>query len=780
MPDLLYFMPDPEVPDSDMLGYGDLVYSNGSTEYLSGDPEIAMGLPRPPPGVNPQGSIGMGPPAPPPQPQMPEPAVIDGPQGPVQVGMDGSLSPVQPEQSFGAGNRSLGDLFSGLDTESGAAFAPQGGDPFSMPAAAPQQPGAPQGGGQGGPPPVTLQSETGEPFTIDATGNIQPGAGGVPIEQLQQQMGGGMGGGGGMVPVERQGALPPDVAQRQLGALDASQQQTLGLTEQARRDESRMMAELTMQQLAQNEAQRIQREEEIATEQAKVQRWQQEQQALTDMEIETDLVSAKGAVGAVFAVLGAALLGGAGNDAGLRMIESSIDRHVRQQVSRRDTKLGILSNQIGSSMQAVSLGKAALYKVAADRAELLAQKTKNDVYEAQSPAVIQQLRQKQLENLQAAEQTSMGKLIERVPPPPKPPSEASLQKYGELRRDRDATISIAQRAEREIGLRWVPGASGEPGHYQGPDGTPLTPDNIGKVGIQGIGNLEQWVPDFVYSTMGGTTAEGYQVRGAAQAMAYAQIRQMQPTGPISNADIQAAVKAGALDTEGGMLKAITRIRSDAERQRQHDAAQFGPDVVGEYERRFQAGGGDQGGAPAASRRPSIESARSAAAALRKQPEAAAPAAGSVETESAAALMEPRDRMAQVAEDVQVLAGEELPPEGLAILVAQAAHESGNGDSQGAAAGNMFGHKRTGKRAGITANTTEGEGAGAHRTRAEFALYPSISDGVADHLSLIKRKYPRGWEALQAGDVAAYVAALKDGGYFTGNESIYANSLRRML
>jgi hypothetical protein len=64
MPDLLYFMPDPQVPDADMLGYGDLVYSNGKTEYLSGDPEIAMGLPRPPQGVNPQGSIGMGPPAP--------------------------------------------------------------------------------------------------------------------------------------------------------------------------------------------------------------------------------------------------------------------------------------------------------------------------------------------------------------------------------------------------------------------------------------------------------------------------------------------------------------------------------------------------------------------------------------------------------------------------------------------------------------------------------------------------------------------------------------------
>lgn len=763
MPQLLYFNPDPQVPDADLLGYGDLIYDDGRTEYLAGDPELAMGLSRPP-----QGAGGL---------QMPQPADIG--NGMQVDAMGNILQGGQPVQPLGGGAfwgepepEGPGDPLPVPGQPQNNKFGGFGAEDPTGPALPPAGTVAPDMGG--GPQPITVQGEQG-PMTISPDGSISPGAGGIPFEQAQQQaqqM--------GMMPVERQGALPPDVAQRQLGALDASQQQTLGLTEQARRDEARMMNELTLQQLAQNEAMRIQREEEIATEQAKVQRWQQEQQALTDMEIETDLVSAKGAVGAVFAVLGATLLGGAGSDAGLRMIESSIDRHVRQQVARRDTKLGLLSQQIGSSMQAVSLGKAALYKVAADRAELLAQKTKNDVYEAQTPAVVQQLRQKQLENLQAAEQQSMGKLIERVPPPPKPPSDAALQKYGELRRERDASVSIAQRAEREIGLRWVPGAGGEPGHYEGPDGTPVTPQNIGKVGIQGIGNFEQWVPDFVYSTMGGMTSEGYQVRGAAQAMAYAQIRQMQPTGPISNADIQAAVKAGALNTEEGMLQALTRIRSGAEQQQQRDVQEFGADVVGEFERRGQQSGAPNAAvAPAASRRPTIESARSAAAALRKKP-AAAPAAGPDATESAAALMEPRDRMAQVAEDLQVIAGQELPPEGLAILVAQAAHESGNGDSQGAAAGNMFGHKRTGKRAGFTANTTEGEGEGAHRTRAEFALYPSIADGVADHLSLIKRRYPRGWEALQAGDVGAYVAALKDGGYFTGNETAYATSLRRML
>jgi flagellum-specific peptidoglycan hydrolase FlgJ len=655
----------------------------------------------------------------------------------------------------------------GPNVQQGTAFRPEGTLPglgaapaADLGGAAPQMP-----------PPVDL----GDGLQVDATGNILQG--GHPV------MGGGTSG-GGMLPYQREGALPPDVAARQLGDLDASQQQTLALTEQARRDESRAMNELTLQQLATNEAQRIQREQDIAEQQAKIQRWQQEQQSLVDMDVETDLRSARGDVGGVFAAIGAALLGAAGNDAGFRMIENSIDRHVRQQVARRDTKLGILAQQIGSSMQAVSLGKAALYKVAADRAELLAQKTKNDVYEAQAPAVIQQLRQKQLENLQAAEATSMGKLIERAPTPPKPPSAEMLEKYGKLRRDRDATVSIASRAEREIGLRWVPGTGGEPGHYQDASGNPVTPQNVSKIGIQGIGTVEQWLPDFVYSAMGGVTAEGYQVRGAAEAMAYAQIRQMQPTGPISNADIEASAKAGALDTEEGMFKALARIRADAERQSRHDAAQYGPALVAEYERRHQSAGGDMGTPPVASRRPTNEAARAGAAALRGKRQPAPGAPGDATDDgvpgSEAALMEPRDRMAQVAEDVQQLAGNELGPEGVAILVAQAAHESGNGDSQGAAAGNMFGHKRTGGRPGITANTTEGEGAGAHRTRAEFALYPSISDGVADHLSLLKRRYPRAWEALQAGDVDAYVAALKDGNYFTGNETAYANSLRRRL
>jgi hypothetical protein len=170
--------------------------------------------------------------------------------------------------------------------------------------------------------------------------------------------------------------------------------------------------------------------------------------------------------------------------------------------------------------------------------------------------------------------------------------------------------------------------------------------------------------------------------------------------------------------------------------------------------------------------------RNHAQALR-QPKPGEPAQQQPEETSMAIPPKADQRMAQVREDLQALAPE-LPPEGLAILAAQAGHESREGDSEGAQHGNMFGHKQSGKRPGFSANTTEGEGAGAVRLKQNFASYGSITESVADHLSLLKRNYPIAWEALEVGDVDAYVAALKDGGYFTANEAVYKNALQRRL
>jgi hypothetical protein len=562
MPQLLYFQPDPQIPDADMLGYGDLIYDDGRTEWLDGDPETAMGLPRPPQ----QGAGGL---------QMPQPADLG--NGLQVDAMGNILQGGQPVAPLGGGDfwgepepEGPGDPLPLPGQPQNNKFGGFGADDPTGPALPPAGTVAPDMGG--GPQPITVQGEQG-PMTISPDGSIQPGAGGIPFEQAQaqaQQQ--------GFQPFQREGALPPDVAQRQIGALDASQQQTLGLTEQARRDEARMMAELTMKQLAQNEAMRIEREEEIATEQAKVQRWQQEQQATIDMEIETDLISAKGggasgAIGAVFAVLGATLLGGAGSDAGLRMIENSIDRHIRQQVSRRDTKLGLLSQQIGSSMQAVSLGKAALYKVAADRAELLAQKTKSDVYEAQTPAVVQQLRQKQLENLQAAEQQSMGKLIERVSSPSV--DRISRAAYGEASAAQSQAELNTLRALRAIG-----------GQYDPKTGKITNRDQILKDGIPGVGRFDTFMNELGKIPVVGalpqatdsaiTSQEGQDVRSALQSLIEAEAMRLNPGRAPTDADRDAARRSLGLNTEKGVIDALERTLGDFDRQRAQNVATFGP------------------------------------------------------------------------------------------------------------------------------------------------------------------------------------------------------------
>ncbi len=600
MRDLLYFNPDSEIPDADLLGIGDLIYSDGSTQYVQ-DPELVAGLPPIPPGMVPGGVVGSRQPSTQPMgpPEMPPPVELDSPQGPVQMDMTGNISPLTrglnalgntlagapgaDSSQPGLGNM-LGDAASSFATTMGGGMAPQTPE-------APKQP-----------PPVTIQSERG-PVTIDPTGNIQQGAGGVPLEQLQQQAAGG----GGMVPVQREGALPPDVAAQQMSQMGAMNAQTLAATQQARSEEARLYNELTLKQMAANEAERVKREQELADNQARAERLIQETQAVNDVQIDQSITEARGDLGGFFMVLGAVAQGAAGNDAGFRMIDRQVDRWVNDQVRRKDTKLALLANQLGSTQQAIAAGKAALYKVGADRMELLAQKTKNDVFEAQTPAMIQALRQKQMEESQKFQRDSLGKTLEKAPLPPKPPSEEMLLKYGQLRRDRDAGINIGQRVEQQLGLIWEPGREGQPGRYR-------NKDEILANGIQGIGNLEQWLPDAVYSTLGGMTAEGYQVRGAAEAMAYATIRQMQPVGPISNADIKAAVKAGALDTEQGMLAALERIRAGAEEQQQSDSAQFGPNVVAEYERRRQASGGAPlGQSPAGSRPATLQDLKGAGA-----------------------------------------------------------------------------------------------------------------------------------------------------------------------
>lgn len=752
----LFFEPDPEYPDSDLLGFGDLIYPDGRREYLPGDPELARMLDRPP-------GAGGGQPLLSPGAYTPEqlagpPPTIETAQGPMQVTPQG----FEPVPAIDPSRRP--DVQpAGPMVEQGNSFRPEG----SLPGLGADE-GAPldMGASQQAPAPLLDPSSNYTPEQLAGPPPTVRGADGTEYQVTPQ----------GMVPVGREGALPPDVAAEQLGQLGAQQQATLQASEQARAEEARLMQEYTAERMAEVETERMKREQEIAEQQAKVERWNGERQQLADMEIETDLVAARGPIGAAFGILGAALLGAVGSDAGLRMIDKAIDTNVREQVRRRDTKLGLLGEQIQSSQQAIAMGKSKLYEALANRAELMAQKTKNDIYEAQTPAIIESLRQKQLEEMQKAEQDSLGKLIEKVPTPPPPVPQAARQGYGE---------AAAAQTEGERNVMRALNAIG--GTFDPKTGRITNRDEILKNGIPGVGTFDSFMQELGTKLPWGlgaipqatdtaiTSQEGLDVRSALQAMIEAEAARINPGKAPTDADRTAAARSLGLNSEKGVIDALERSLNSFERTRAQNISTFGPGAAMAVEGTMDALGQQrqpQTVAPAPGRPATFQDARRQ---LDQQPPGEQPQSSLVRE------MPPDQRMAQTAEDLMAMGSElQLPPKAIDILIAQAAHESGNGNSEGAANGNMFGLKATGNRKSFEANTTEGEGSEAKRVRQRFVAFDTIADSVADHLSLLQRKYPRAWEALINEDENAFVAALKDGGYFTGNEGGYLRAIQRRL
>jgi hypothetical protein len=54
----------------------------------------------------------------------------------------------------------------------------------------------------------------------------------------------------------------------------------------------------------------------------------------------------------------------------------------------------------------------------------------------------------------------------------------------------------------------------------------------------------------------------------------------------------------------------------------------------------------------------------------------------------------------------------------------------------------------------------------------FSAYPSLAAGVAAYVAMMRRNFPRSWEALLSGDVDHYVATLKSESFFSAAESVY--------
>lgn len=210
---------------------------------------------------------------------------------------------------------------------------------------------------------------------------------------------------------QRTGALDPEVAKRQGLDLAEANQGMLGDVERARQGEADVLRQSALQEamrltVQREEQQRLQREAE-----EKRQRLLAERRRVNDAEIDTTFAQGD-SFRQVLAVLGSALLGAIGSDAGLRMIESNIDRHVRKEMQIRGSKLQALAEEIGSEEQVVAGAKAKIY-------DLLDREAKNNQknldaagIENQTPAVLAQLKKQMLAEEQGFERESLGKKTE--------------------------------------------------------------------------------------------------------------------------------------------------------------------------------------------------------------------------------------------------------------------------------------------------------------------------------------------------------------------------------
>lgn len=123
-------------------------------------------------------------------------------------------------------------------------------------------------------------------------------------------------------------------------------------------------------------------------------------------------------------------------------------------------------------------------------------------------------------------------------------------------------------------------------------------------------------------------------------------------------------------------------------------------------------------------------------------------------------------------------GETPSAETSAILTAQWAHETGRG-------GSMFNFNFGGiKGAGpgghsVLQRTKEGYGDTERTIRDHFRAYGSAQEGARDYVKLLNARFPKALEAARAGDAQGFVRALKQRGYFTGDESAYVRSVTNL-
>lgn len=116
-------------------------------------------------------------------------------------------------------------------------------------------------------------------------------------------------------------------------------------------------------------------------------------------------------------------------------------------------------------------------------------------------------------------------------------------------------------------------------------------------------------------------------------------------------------------------------------------------------------------------------------------------------------------------------GHEPSQDTLAVLTAHWAHETNQGTAMYNY--NFGGIKGIGPSGAYAIHRTrEGKGLREQRIQTRFRAYARATEGAVDYVALLQRRYSGALQAAARGDVAGFVSALRQGGYFSGDEDIY--------
>ncbi len=120
-------------------------------------------------------------------------------------------------------------------------------------------------------------------------------------------------------------------------------------------------------------------------------------------------------------------------------------------------------------------------------------------------------------------------------------------------------------------------------------------------------------------------------------------------------------------------------------------------------------------------------------------------------------------------------GEEPNDDTVRLVTAQWAHETGRGAS-------MFNYNFGGIKGqgpsglSVAQRTREGFGANERTIIDNFRAYRTAEEGATDYVRLLNARFPQALEAAKRGDARGFVHALKQRGYFTGDEAAYTRSV----